>query len=211
MQSLDASSVNTLCEAVFCRYVYCMTFSRSELQLNPRIILIALLFLFFLQYTAAQTESTPVPRSYHGISLGMAAEEVKDMLSRDSWFNYRGEPDVSLLERPRASLIDAGGSLFIKRGLFQFENDVLSAILLELNPETIDWFTVYTTLEERYGNPVDLNPQKAWWEDGNTRLALERPLTVKYLDLGVFEAARDEESDRAAWREKARDEFLNEF
>ena len=164
-----------------------------------------------LNHASAQTQDIPIPRSYHGISLGMAPDKVKDLLLQDSWFNYRGEADVSLLERPRASLIDAGGSLFINRGLFQFENEVLSAILLELNPETIDWFTVYTTLEKRYGSPVDMNPQKAWWEDGETRLALERPLTVKYLDLSVFEAARDEISDRAAWRENARNEFLGEF
>jgi len=189
-----------------------MTFSQAVLQINLRLVLPSVLFLLPLHFVEAQSEEgVTIPRSYHGISLGMAPEEVKDLLLQDPWFNYRGDADVSLLERPRASLIDAGGSLFIKRGLFQFENDALSAILLELNPDTIDWFTVYTTLEDRYGNPADLNPQKAWWEDGQTRLALERPLTVKYLDLSVFEAAKAEVSDRAAWRAKAREEFLNEF
>ena len=141
----------------------------------------------------------------------MSPTEVKDLLSGDSWFEYRGEPDVSLLERPRASVIDAGGSLFIDRGLFQFENESLAAIMLELNPEAIDWFTVYTTLEERYGVPATMDPAKAWWEDGSTRLALERPLTVKYLDLDVFEASVGEKTDRIAWRESARKEFLDEF
>ena len=173
------------------------------------------LTLTLVQTLGAQTGDTEsgksIPRAYRGISLGMNPDAVKNLLLQDSWFDYRGEADVSLLERPRASLIDAGGSLFITRGLFQFEEEALSAIMLELNPETIDWFTVYTTLEGRYGTPVDLNPSKAWWEDGNTRLALERPLTVKYLDLGVFEAARTAESDRIAWREQARKEFLDEF
>ena len=186
-----------------------MTIPRSYLSYLLRFLLSGLLLLGVLQSAAAQSEK--IPRSYHGIKLGMAPDKVKKLLLEDSWFSYRGEADVSLLERPRASLIDAGGSLFISRGLFQFENDALSAIILELNPETIDWFTVYSTLEERYGTPVDLNPQRVWWEDKNTRLALERPLTVKYLDLGVFEAAEAERSDRAAWRENAREEFLDEF
>ena len=155
--------------------------------------------------------SPSIPREYRGIALGMAPQQVKDLLAADPWFAYRGDPDVSLLERPRASLIDAGGSLFIARGLFQFEEDALAAIVLELDPAVIDWFTVYTTLEERYGSPADMNPTKAWWEDGETRLALERPLTVKYLDLGVFRAAEDEKTDRKAWRETARNEFLDEF
>ena len=181
---------------------------------EPHLLPILILITFTAVFAWTQDspdESRDLPREYRGISLGMAPDEVKDLLSRDSWFNYRGEADLSLLERPRASLIDAGGSLFILHGLFQFEEDALSSIMLELNPETIDWFTVYTTLEERYGMPVDMDPTKAWWEDGATRLALERPLTVKYLDLGVFDAAIAQEQDRKAWRENARDEFLGEF
>jgi len=188
-----------------------MTIYRSN-----KLFLIAITAIFFLVFSQISGAQTPqpapdIPRDYRGITLGMNPEDVKNLLGQDGWFNYRGEADVSLLERPRASLIDAGGSLFINRGLFQFEESKLSAIMLELNPETVDWFTVYTTLEERYGSPVDLDPSKAWWEDGNTRLALERPLTVKYLDLSVFEAALSQESDRIAWREKAREEFLDEF
>jgi hypothetical protein len=160
---------------------------------------------------AVPAETEPIPRSYRGISLGMDPARVKSLLADDNWFDYRGDADVSLLERPRASLIDTGGSLFIARGLFQFEDEKLISIMLELNPETIDWFTVYTTLEARYGSPADLNPQKAWWEDGKTRLALERPLTVKYLDLEFFEAALTDRTGQAAWREKARTEFLDEF
>jgi hypothetical protein len=56
-----------------------------------------------------------------------------------------------------------------------------------------------------------MNPSKAWWEDGSTRLALERPLTVKYLDLAVFDAFQESGVDRKAWREQARETFLDEF
>ncbi len=160
---------------------------------------------------SAEAPESPLPREYRGILLGMSPDEVKEKLLDDSWFDYRGDPDVSLLKRPRASVIDSGGSLFIERGLFQFEDESLAAIMLELNPETIDWFSVYTTLEERYGNPTAMNPDKAWWEDGETRLALERPLTVKYLDLGFFNASVERRTDRIAWRESAREEFLDEF
>ncbi|RLW69129.1 MAG: hypothetical protein B6D68_02520 [spirochete symbiont of Stewartia floridana] len=141
----------------------------------------------------------------------MLPEEVKNLLLADSWFEYRGDASVSLLERPRASVIDAGGSIFISRGLFQFEDESLAAIILELNPGRIDWYTVYTALENKYGQPLELNPEKIWWTDGRTRIALERPLTVKYLDLGVFESALREQEDRRTWHENAREDFIKEF
>ncbi len=173
--------------------------SAGELPVNP------------VADNPASSIQRELAREYRNITLGMSMEEVKELLAQDPWFNYRGEPDVSLLENPNSSLIDAGGSLFIKRGLFQFEENRLSAIVLELNPETVDWYTVYTTLEERYGTPLDMTPLRAWWEDGTTRLAMERPLTVKYLDLKVYGAFEKAKEHRRAWREKARQDFLSEF
>ncbi len=176
-----------------------------------RLIIMLLLLGFNLAVTPAQESGKPLPRDYRSIGLGMPVGEVKDLLSRDPWFTYRGEESVSLLERPGASLIEAGGSLFILRGLFHFEDDKLASIILELNPAAIDWYTVYTNLEEKYKVPLEMNPRKVWWEDGSTRMALERPLTVKYLDLQVFDAVQEDETDRIAWRESARQEFIDEF
>ncbi len=163
-------------------------------------------------FVLAQEASAPqLSRNYRGIELDMPPEQVQNLLLADPWFEYRGDASVSLLERPRASVIDAGGSLFISRGLFQFEEEALAAIILELNPEKIDWYTMYRTLENKYGPPVELNPEKIWWTDGITRIALERPLTVKYLDLEVFESALEEQEDRRTWYETAREDFIKEF
>ncbi|MCG8451765.1 MAG: hypothetical protein MI717_01130 [Spirochaetales bacterium] len=181
-----------------------------------------LLFLFFTPLFGQTNpkEDTPlvdapskttIPRDYRGIELGSKPEVVKEQLRLDGWFYYRGEADVTLLEGTQASLIDAEGTLFLTRGLFQFEENGLSTIVLELNPETVDWYTVFTTLSERYGEPTEMNPQRAWWEDEQTRVAIERPLTVKYLDLNVYASSQEKTSNRQAWREKAREEFLNEF
>ncbi len=175
------------------------------------LTIVLLLTGFSLTVTPAQESEKSLPREYRSIGLGMPIREVKDLLSRDPWFTYRGEESVSLLERPGSSLIEADGSLFILRGLFYFEDEKLASIILELNPAVIDWYTVYTNLEEKYRIPLEMNPTKVWWEDGSTRMALERPLTVKYLDLQVFDAALEDEADRIAWRESARQEFIDEF
>jgi len=152
-----------------------------------------------------------ISRTYRSFSLGMSSNEVKDDLEQDNWFNYRGDPDVSLLQRPRASVIDTEGFLFISRALFQFEEDSLIVIALELNPQRLDWYTVYSTLEDKYGTPSDLSPSKIIWEDTYTRLTMEKPLTVKYLDRAAFSMASDEILNRKAWLAQARGEFLSEF
>ena len=189
---------------------YRMTFYRRSVSI--------FLVLFMVNLTVAAqvveeefTSLLAIPRSYRDIELGMNPEMVKSLLKEDGWFDYRGDADLSLLERPRAAVIETKGSLFIARGYFQFEEDELISIVLELDERNIDWFTLFTTLEDRYGTPTDMNPTKAWWEDENTRLALERPLTVKYLDLGVFDAAVAEQTNRAAWRAEERAKFLDEF
>lgn len=152
-----------------------------------------------------------ISRTYRSFSLGMSSNEVKDDLEQDNWFNYRGDPDVSLLQRPRESVIDTEGFLFISRALFQFEEDSLIVIALELNPQRLDWYTVYSTLEDKYGTPSDLSPSKIIWEDTYTRLTMEKPLTVKYLDRAAFSMASDEILNRKAWLAQARGEFLSEF
>lgn len=173
--------------------------------------LIAAFMLLTADRLMTQEAFIPLPRQYRGIELGMSTDQVKEKLSEDGWFNYHGEEDVSLLERPRASLIETEGSLFFSRGLFQFENNALAAIILELDPNTIDWYTVFTSMQDKYGTPKEAAPDRMWWEDGKTRLAMERPFTVKYLDMEVFDAMLAEETDRTAWREAARIKFINEF
>ena len=171
------------------------------------------LILFIITWTAgAETiEQSDIPNAYRDMELGMNIDQVKELLKEDPWFDYHGAPPVTLSDNPDESLIETGGSLFIDRALFQFKRKRLAAIVLELSPQNLDWFTVYTSLENQYGSPLIIDPNKAWWEDKETRLALERPLTIKYLDIEIYATDRDIDSDQKAWRERARIEFLNAF
>jgi hypothetical protein len=46
---------------------------------------------------------------------------------------------------------------------------------------------VLTAFLNRYGEPNFLNPQETVWETDTTRVSIERPLTVKYIDKYNFE------------------------
>ena len=141
----------------------------------------------------------------------MSLQEAKSALIGDPNFRYRGDPDVQFLPITELPLIETEGRAFVSRGVFQFHGGVLSVISLMLDRTRLDYFTVYRGLVERYGEPTRLDPGQAVWENELTRIALERPLTVKYIDVPtlttIIEAGRMEE----ALDEVTRQQFLDQL
>jgi hypothetical protein len=152
-----------------------------------------------------------LPSGYGQYGFGLSLEEVKELLGADISFAYRGDPDVQMLPVRRSPVIETAGTGFITRGYFQFRDDALYMILLELQPGRLDYYTMYRTLQEKYGEPARLSPVDMVWETESVRLVLERPLTVKYLDLEAFREIRDEARVEQSLREISRDRFLEKF
>jgi hypothetical protein len=80
-----------------------------------------------------------------------------------------------------------------------------------LHTGLVDHYSVFTGLMQKYGEPVYLDPKQAVWEAGDTRISLERPLTVKYIDLRVFNEIIGESALNESAETKRRQEFLDEF
>lgn len=139
-----------------------------------------------------------LPAGYRSIKLGMTLEEVKKALRSDSFFGYRGERDVSLLPGENRVLIETSSGGYLERCWFQFYEDKLYTLIVNFNPEKIDYYSVFTKLLEKYGTPAELTPEQAVWRNEEVILSLERPVSVKYIDRTVFErlgeASRVEES-----------------
>ncbi len=160
---------------------------------------------------ATDVEETSLSRSFRALSLGMAYEALMDALSADDLFNFRGERDVSLLPHRDQTLIEARGSSFVRRAWFQLQSGTLFIMAYSLSPDHLDHYSVFTRLVERYGEPKNLNPRLAVWEDGETRISLERPLTVKFLDLATLNGLLDDSAVREADVTRLRRDFLDEF
>lgn len=141
----------------------------------------------------------------------MSMEAVKEVLQADGLFAYRGEPDVSLLPRPNESLIEVTGLAYIRRGFFQFHEDRLFVMIFAINESKMDHYSVFTSISSKYGKPQSLSPAESIWDDGTTRLSVERPLAVKYIDLGIFNSLREAGRAEQSWEELLRDEFLDGF
>jgi len=161
--------------------------------------------------SAAAAIAQPLPAGFNRIQLGMGLEAVQQALEGDGNFNYRGEPDVSMLRSRNDSLIQCDGFDFIQQASFQFVDNGLFTITLILNRNRIGYYTMYSTLQEKYGEPDRLSPDKAVWENEQVQMALERPLRVKYIAMPVLAEMR-----RSSTREKSlerlnRERFLEQF
>jgi hypothetical protein len=152
-----------------------------------------------------------LPRQFRGISLGMGLEELKAALEEDQLFNFRGDRDVSFLSDPQQNLVETTGLSFIKRAFFQLNEGALFIMAFTMNADLVDYYSFFTAFTEKYGRPKELSPQQSVWEDGGVRLALERPLTVKYIDLGVYHEIVGESEIQESRELRLRREFIDAF
>lgn len=156
-------------------------------------------------------EYLPVPDTYRGIRLGMGLDEVKEILKTEPVFGYRGERDVSMIPNPDRTLIETSGSGYIKNAWFQFSEDSLYIMTIVLNTEKIDYYSMYKSLSEKYGEPENLSPQKAMWLSDTVCLTLEKPLYVKYIDTEIYNNLLDTSRAGVDYEELLQEAFIDSF
>ncbi len=149
-----------------------------------------------------------LPSGFRGVELGMGLDEVKGILKRDGLIDYEGDADVSLLPEDKGELIDARGRSFIKRASFQFSEGRLWAMSFALDATLVDHYSVFRTMVEKYGNPGKIDPLETVWENGSVRVSIERPLTLKYIDVSAFERLKGKSGVEKAFSEELRADFL---
>jgi hypothetical protein len=152
-----------------------------------------------------------LPRQFRQLSLGMALDDLKENLISDDLFNFRGDRDVSFLPIRQQSLVETTGSSFIRRAFFQLRDEAVFIMAFTLNTNIVDHYSVFTRFVERYGVPDYLSTREAVWEYEETRISIERPLTVKYIDKIVFNDIIDESNLIESRHVRLRQEFLDEF
>ena len=159
----------------------------------------------------SENEEEGLPRRFRDISLGMSLDDLKTNLMSDSYFDFRGDRDVSFLPSRDQSLVETTGLSFIKRAFFQLRDGEVFIMSFTLNDQIIDHYSVFSQFVSKYGQPSYLNPQMAVWETEDTRVTIERPLTVKYIDRVVFNDIISESGIIEAAQTVLRQEFLNDF
>ena len=170
---------------------------------------------FFLLPAGAQTpddsQAPALPRQFRQLGLGMSLDNLKENLTKDDLFNFRGDRDVSFLPAREQSLVETTGSSFVKRAFFQLRDGAVFIMAFSMNTEIIDHYSIFTRFVTQYGEPSYLDPKEAVWETDETRIAVERPLTVKYIDKRIFDDIVNESGLIESGQVRRRQEFLDEF
>ena len=162
------------------------------------------------QEVTEESEDT-LPRRFRQLALKMTLDDLKAALLEDRSFNFRGDRDVSFLPAREQSLVETTGSSFIRRAFFQLRDGEVFIMSFSLNTQLIDHYSVFTQFVEKYGQPSYLDPRMAVWETEQTRVAIERPLTVKYIDRVIFNDIVNESGLIESGQVRMRQEFLDEF
>lgn len=157
-----------------------------------------------------------LPVGFGKVRLGMGFEEAKAALKADSQYGYRGERDVSLSPSDGESIIETDTRTtapysFISKSWLQFANKKLSVLTLNLNEDNVDYYSIFSKLCEKYGDPNEISPKKAVWRDDQVILSLEKPLTLKYVDYAAFNDKRASSNVDKTASEHLRDHFLDSF
>lgn len=172
-----------------------------------------LAFIIFSAFSSLCFAEKPVPDGYGGIQLGMTVEQVKKALEDNTDFGYHGDRDVSLLPGENRVLIETdattyAGYSFLERCWFQFYNDKLYIITINVNKEKMDHYSIFDSLCKKYGNPDSVSPEKSVWQGKSVTMSLERPLTLKYVDQKTFESLQNKSQVGPNGKEMTRDMFL---
>ena len=151
------------------------------------------------------------PTAFRNVSLGMPLDQVKAALLADPLFRYRGDPDVSFLPQTKQYLIECQGASFLRRAYFQFADGRLFIMILVLDEQKLDHYSMFSTLSAKYGQPTSLSPQETVWQSDAVRFSLERPLTVKYVDARTFAAVLSRGGAQKDLEQLSREKFLAQF
>jgi len=187
-----------------------MNRSPAARRLLPAAAL-ACLLPFAVWAQSARSPVQPPPRAFRGLSLGMELELAKQALAADPLFRYRGDPDVSFLPQTGQPLIECAGTAWVRRAYFQFADSRLLIMILVLDTQKLDHYSLFTSLSGKYGQPSSLSPQESVWRSEEVRFSLERPLTVKYIDAAAFSRIVSRGAAVEDLEKLSRETFIEQF
>ncbi len=148
---------------------------------------------------------------YQGIKLGMKKDQVMNIINNSPDFNPLKDEILTVRLEPDTEIITTEGTGFIELAYFHFHNEDLFQILFKISQDKIGYYTLLKNLTARFGNPKKLNPKKAYWENDRVKIVIEKPCTLKYQFLPVWNTLITKDNSSDTLNKIIRDEFLKKL
>jgi len=148
---------------------------------------------------------------YKDIKLGMKKDQVMNIINNSPDFDPLKDEILSVRLEPDTEIITTEGLTFIELAYFHFHKDQLFQILLKISDDKIGYYTLLKSLTAKFGNPKSLNPKKASWENDRTKIVIEKPCTLKYQYLPVWNTLITKDNSTDTINKIIRDEFLKKL
>ncbi len=151
------------------------------------------------QNTAKKQQGPALTRGYRGIKLGMKLDNVRKILKKDRLLEIDIRTDFGDLDEEPYHILKARNVPYITSVYYQFGTtksikQQLFAIIIHFNKEYNDFFRLFEKMKKKYGKPNMFTPNMATWHNKTTKIILNSPATVKYIDIQLYRTMQREYS-----------------
>lgn len=164
--------------------------------------------LLFLLVSAGLFGEENLPEGFKNIRLGMTKEEVEELLKTSIDFENREEVLTIRIE-PDKQIITSEGYGYILIGYFHFSENSLYQIFIKVDHNKVGYYNLLKNFTEKYGDPTEFEPKRATWENDKVRLIIEKPGTLRYILLPVWNQLLKSDLSDQKIIEKNRQRFID--
>ncbi|HOJ65153.1 MAG TPA: hypothetical protein PLE45_12120 [Spirochaetota bacterium] len=168
-----------------------------------KIYILIFIFLTFILNSLDLTDG------YKDIKLGMSKSQVEELLKNSPDFIPQREEILSIRIEPDTEIITVEGTTFIEIAYFHFNKDKLFQIFLKINEKKIGYYILLKRFTDKFGKPSGLEPKSAFWQNSNVKIVIEKPCTLKYIYLPIWNELTKTDDKLKNYIEQAREDFIN--
>ncbi len=144
-----------------------------------------------------QETGPKLSRGYRGVTLAMKINKVREILKKDRLLEIDIKTDFGDLDEEPYHILKARNVPYIKSVYYQFGTtksikQQLFAIIIHFNDKYNDFYSLFKKMRKKYGEPSLFNPNMATWQNKTTKIILNSPATIKYIDINLYRTMQRE-------------------
>ncbi|MBL8991688.1 MAG: hypothetical protein JNM63_00010 [Spirochaetia bacterium] len=127
--------------------------------------------------------ATNAVSGWNNFLLGSGFSQVTNFLyTTHTWLEPTVDLRTDVVSEVNTNTIRIKPNQHFQSIQFQFRQDKLYLIRLDLSPKLYSFLSLNKSLRAKYGEPNEIRSDRLVWRDGKRELILERNTTLRYLD-----------------------------